>query len=313
MTTYNGQRYISETMRSLLAQTYKDFEFIIVDDGSSDATAEIVNSFKDSRIKLIVNKRNLGISGAANAGLGFCNGKYIVRHDQDDISLPQRIEREVAFMEANPKIGVCGTWYKEFGERKKTKRNVANPESLAVKLLRGCYIQQPTAIIRKSVLDKFSIRYRENLAVANDYCMWLDMLGRCKFANIPEVLFKYRIHKTQTGKRYKSVVRKEYAFSRKQFFGRYENSLTDAEIEMFSYNLIDGDLPAPEQARAEYDKLGEIAVKIIGFNRLNKIWDETELVKFLRKMWRKLCIKNAFGSIGYFRLKKILETKLKEL
>ena len=313
MTTYNGEKYIAETIRSVLAQTYADFEFIIVDDCSTDSTADIVSSFKDSRIKLICNPRNLGISGASNAGLDACRGKYIVRHDHDDISLPDRFAKQVAFMDANPDIGASGTWYAEFGGRNRVKRNVSNPDELAVKLLRGCYIQHPTSIISKDVLDKYSIRYRENLKVANDYCLWLDILGRAKVANIPEILFKYRIHKTQTGMRYANTVADEYFFARKSFFARYASPLSDSEIKIFSDGLIDGSLCRGAKSDTVYGEIADVAQKLVLFNRRNKIFCESALRKFLQKMYAKRCMQNALKFGGYFHLKNILKRKLLEV
>lgn len=313
MTTYNGEKYIAETIGSVLAQTYADFEFIIVDDCSTDSTAEIASSFKDSRIRLIRTPRNLGISGASNAGLDACSGKYVIRHDHDDISLPERFAKQIAFMDANPDIGASGTWYAEFGGRNRTKRNVSNPDYLEVKLLRGCYIQHPTSIIRKEVLDKYSIRYRENLKVANDYCLWLDILGRAKLANIPEILFKYRIHNTQTGARYANVVRSEYVFARKSFFSRYGSPLTDSEIKIFSDALMDGSLFRGAKSDAVYDEFASVAQKLLLFNRKNKIFSEIALKKFLQKMYAKRCMQNALKLGGYFHLKNILKHKMSEI
>lgn len=313
MTTYNGEKYIAETIGSVLAQTYADFEFVIVDDCSTDSTAEIISSFRDSRIRLIRTPRNLGISGASNAGLEDCRGKYVIRHDHDDISLPERFAKQVAFMDANPDIGASGTWYAEFGGRNRIKRNVSNPDYLAVKLLRGCYIQHPTSIIRKEVLDAHSIRYRENLKVANDYCLWLDILGRAKLANIPEILFKYRIHKTQTGARLANSVSGEYAFARKCFFARYGSPLSDSEIEIFSDGLIDGALCRGAKSDAVYAELADIAQKLVLFNRRSKIFYEPALKKFLQKMYGKRCMQNALRLGGYFHLNKILKRKMSEV
>ncbi len=309
ITTYNGSDYIKETIESVLSQTYKDFEFILVDDCSKDSTVDIIKSFDDPRIKLIQNEHNLGISGASNVGLAAAKGKYIVRCDQDDISLPDRIQKQVEFMEAHPEIGASGTWYREFGGHNRVKRNIANAEKLSVALLRGCYIQHPTSILRKSVLDDYGITYRENLRVANDYALWLDMLGHCKLANIPEILFKYRIHKKQTGARFSSAVSTEFKFARKEFFKRYESDISDVDIDLFSDFLIDGRLDVVSNP---FEATAHVVQKIIRFNKKHKIWDSDCLTQFFTKMWRKRAFKNMFKFGGYFRSMKILKDAIGE-
>jgi len=109
MPVYNGEKYLRESIDSILNQTYTDYEFIIVNDGSNDKTEEIILSYNDNRIRYIKNEKNLQIVKSLNRGIELAKGRYIARMDADDISLPRRFEKQITFMENNLEIGVCGT------------------------------------------------------------------------------------------------------------------------------------------------------------------------------------------------------------
>src|SRR3990167_9325600 len=115
MPVYNGKKYLKEAIESVLNQTFRDFEFLIIDDGSTDKSAEIIKSFNDARIRLERNVTNLGLIKTLNNGLTLSRGKYIARMDCDDISLPKRLSVQVNFMEKHPEIGICGSWVKVMG------------------------------------------------------------------------------------------------------------------------------------------------------------------------------------------------------
>ena len=113
MPVFNAEQFVEQAIASILAQSYKKLEFLIIDDGSKDSTVEKISQFKDPRIKLIANKKNMGIAKSLNEGIYASNGKYIARMDADDISLQDRIEKQCNFMEENPQIGILGTGYYE--------------------------------------------------------------------------------------------------------------------------------------------------------------------------------------------------------
>ena len=118
MPTYNGAKLLSETIDSILNQTFKDFEFIIINDCSpEDETDKIIAKYNDPRIRYIYNDKNLGISGSSNKGISLARGKYIARQDHDDISLPTRLEEQYNYMESHPEVGICGTYSKSFGQK----------------------------------------------------------------------------------------------------------------------------------------------------------------------------------------------------
>lgn len=200
MSAYNAEKFIGEAIESILNQSYENFEFIIVDDGSEDSTREIIQTYsnKDDRIKVLQNISNSGLIYSLNRGLDEAKGKYIARMDADDISLPSRLETQVSFMESHQEVGVVSAWMKTFGQGKETVwPSPERHEEIVTKLFCNNCLWHPVALIRKNTLDENNLRYDSNHPKAEDYKLWVDIAGHKKLANIPEVLHRYRLHDQQ--------------------------------------------------------------------------------------------------------------------
>jgi glycosyltransferase involved in cell wall biosynthesis len=200
MPVFNAQLYLSEAVASILAQTFGDFELVIVDDGSADASRRILaeHASRDSRIKLLLNENNVGIADTLNRGLAECRGEYVARMDSDDVSLPQRLAHQVAFMDANPHVGASGTWFDRFGHVSGVTRTPQDDESIKLHhLFSYSAIGHPTAIVRKALLDESGIGYRTEEFPAEDLWFWIRLGFRTKLANLPQPLLRYRVHPGQ--------------------------------------------------------------------------------------------------------------------
>lgn len=198
MPVYNVEKYVEEAINSILSQSFRDFEFLIFNDGSTDKTSQLIKKFDDSRIKFIDNGKNEGYLVYLNRGINMAGGEYIVRMDGDDISHPRRIEKQVKFMDEHPDIGACGTWAVTTGLRQNIRIiTETDPELLRCKLLFANQLLHPTVIMRASVLHKHNLFYDPEFYHTEDYKLWLDLLHYTKLANISEVLLKYRIHSSQ--------------------------------------------------------------------------------------------------------------------
>lgn len=199
---YNAERYIGEAIDSVLAQTYTDFELLIIDDGSTDRTIQIVEKYKDPRIKIIRGKHDYIKS--LNKGMSKCQGEYIARIDADDRMLPNRLERQLSLMEEKPDIAACFSWAEKFGgasgihgiEAKGYIRNVL------FWLLPGNFLIHPSVMLRKSFIKQYHLRYK-NYPYAEDYKLWTDIarIGDHIYV-IPEPLVQYRISKSQVSYKY---------------------------------------------------------------------------------------------------------------
>ncbi len=193
MSVYNGEKYVREAIDSILAQTLPDFEFIIIDDGSQDRSLEIIEAYVDERILLIRNGRNIGLTRSLNKGLGVARGEYIARMDCDDVSLPNRLAAQVAFMDANPGIDACGTWALDVD---RAGNVIGKRETFVGEQLNNFYWRM--SLIHSSSMFRFSQalgpRYEETCRVSQDYDLWLRIGAESKLSTLPEYLLLYRVH-----------------------------------------------------------------------------------------------------------------------
>lgn len=196
MPAYNCAAFIREAIESMLTQTFTDFEFLIIDDGSTDETLAIIKSFHDPRIRVVENGKNRGITHTLNLGLSLARGKYIARMDADDRSDRFRLERQWSVLEANPDIDVLGTWF-----RLSTGGLVQHPiDDLAIRsvmLCHYCALGHPTVMMRRAALEASGFTYPYKYKHAEDYALWISMAQTSKFQNLPEFLLTYRMHETQ--------------------------------------------------------------------------------------------------------------------
>lgn len=201
MPIFNGEKYLKEAIESILNQTFTDFEFIIIDDGSSDNSLDIIKSFKDERIILIKNNENKGISYSLNKGVEVAKGKYIARMDADDIALPNRLEMQLSFLEKNPTVDLIGCsveWIDELGKSQSVDVRNYNHEMIECLLVFTCPLYHPTIIGKKSVFTTFG--YNSTYDGMEDWELWTRMVRQYKIINIPEVLLKYRLHESNASK-----------------------------------------------------------------------------------------------------------------
>lgn len=192
---YNAEKYIDQSIQSILNQTYTNFELLIIDDGSTDNSLSVIQCFDDTRIKIIQNKKNLGLIKTLNKGIDLAQGKYIARMDADDIAMPNRLEKQIAFLENKPQYALVGTQANFiFGDKlSKALFNMeTKSEVLPVLSLFTCPFIHPSVMIRTDVLKAF--RYDENFRTAEDFELWTRILKKYPCANLPESLLQYRIH-----------------------------------------------------------------------------------------------------------------------
>lgn len=196
MCVYNGSPFLKEAIESILNQTFNDFEFLIINDCSTDNSLQIIKSYNDPRIYLVENQKNIGLTQSLNRGLELAKGKYIARMDADDISLPHRLSVQVAFMDLNIEIGVCGSWVQFIGTDDIIMFPLEN-EAIKICMFGSNAFAHSTVIIRNSLFKIFSLLYDAAHKFAQDYEIWSRAYRCFKLANIPEVLLLYRNHPNQ--------------------------------------------------------------------------------------------------------------------
>lgn len=196
MSVYNGARYLKEAVDSILNQTFTDFEFLIVNDCSNDNSPQILKEYaeKDNRIKIITNEFNLGLTKNLNKMIRQVKGEYIARFDCDDVSLPTRFEKQVKFLNENPKVALVSSWSSLMDDNGKifgTVKYPINNIELKKVLIRYNPFFHPAVMMRKSALDNVGF-YNESWRFAQDYELWLRIARKYEIANIPEILLNYR-------------------------------------------------------------------------------------------------------------------------
>lgn len=199
MPAYNAEQYIREAIDSILSQTYCDFEFIIINDGSSDGTKDIINSYSDSRIVYIENEINSGICVTLNKGLDAARGKYIARMDSDDISMPNRLQVQFEYLENHPEIGVLGSDLIIFGDGVEPYvfRQLYTPEECTAGLLFNSCFAHPSVMLRTEILRSNNLKYKEEYRGLEDYELWWQIHKYSKLCNVPTTLLRYRQHACQ--------------------------------------------------------------------------------------------------------------------
>ena len=200
----NVDRFLAEAIESVLGQTYCDFEFVIVDFGSTDISRSIVASYaaKDARIRSH-GIPHCGLAAARNAGCSLARGRYIAIMDADDVCTPDRLAWQVEFMESHPKVGVLGSaveWIDTNGEVLIVRENPTDNLDIQSALLECCPLWQPTVLMRREAFVAVG-GYRPPFALAEDYDLWLRIAEHCEIANLKQTVLKYRIHPHQVSMR----------------------------------------------------------------------------------------------------------------
>lgn len=200
MPVYNAAPYLKEAIDSILGQSFTEFELIIINDGSTDSSNEIIKSYQDPRISFTNNESNLGLVETLNLGIDLAQGEYIARMDGDDISLPERLARQVDFMDAHPEVGACGSAFQFFGDSDRIALHPSDYKQCFTLLSVNSSLGHPTSMIRRKVLTDHHIRYENEYHYAADYAFWIRVSQVSCISSLPETLLLYRWHSANMSK-----------------------------------------------------------------------------------------------------------------
>lgn len=194
MPVYNGEKYLREAIDSILRQTFTDFELLIINDGSVDSSVKIVESYQDQRIRLIHNEKNLKIVASLNRGLDLARGEYIARLDCDDVAMPTRLEKQVLFLDNNPKVAMLGSWAEEIDSAGRVVSFISFPTDALILRWRLCFCNtfiHSSIMFRKAAIAGLG-GYSEEFPYAEDYDLWAKTGCNQELANFPEALVRWR-------------------------------------------------------------------------------------------------------------------------
>jgi len=205
MCVYNGDKYVEEAIESVLSQTYTNFEFIIINDGSTDNTALKLSLFDDVRINHVSNETNKGLIASLNIGLLIAQGDYIARMDADDICYRERLAKQVDFFRLNPSVGVCGSNMSIIGADNKYEFSSSH-DAIKVAMLDNNPMAHSSVMFNNKLFKKYNLQYDSLYKGAEDYELWSRAITTLTFANIPQALLQYRVHSEQVTQNNKNIV-----------------------------------------------------------------------------------------------------------
>lgn len=304
MPVYNGQSYLREAIQSILEQTYINFELLIMDDGSTDQSAEIVKSYRDKRIKLYQSEKNEGISKTLNKGIKLSRGQYIARMDSDDISHPDRFMHQVTFLEEHPEIGVLGSGIENLKDNRTGKKKQWPESDAEIKI--NLLFQNPffhsTVMVRRSLMN--DIRYPENMRYAQDFGLWVSLAPCTHFANLLNAMVQYRTHSGQITKTKANEQRNNARMIREVYLKSLFPECTENEM-ILHHRISERNRQIDLSATALWFE------KILLINNEHNIFPDIILRKILARKWWNCC-KNSTHS-GLYIWKKYRQCVLSKV
>lgn len=203
MSVYNGEKYLREAIDSILSQTFNDFEFIIINDGSTDNSKNILDSYSDGRMRIFHNS-NKGLIGSLNEAIGYCRGEFIARMDADDICNPNRFDQQIMFFKNNPECVLVGSHAQIIDEDGKNNGEFNYPPEKWDKIKRYSLFHNPfihSSVMFRKMLTNNICFYNNSYINIEDYELWTRLIYKYPCSNIPQNLIKYRIHNNQVTKK----------------------------------------------------------------------------------------------------------------
>lgn len=293
MPVYNAERYLAQAIDSVMGQTITDFELVLINDGSTDSSKQIIFSYNDKRIRYIENEKNIGLVNTLNKGIDLCIGKYIIRMDADDVCNLTRFEDQLAFMVKHPDVGVCGSWIRLIDENGKvTGNNLSQTKSEFIKIhqLFSVPFNHPSVIIKTYLLKHHKY---EHVMAAEDYDLWSRLEDETTFANIPKFLLQYRWHQTNVSKEKADIQQqsKDYIILRQLKKLGLSPAEEELRIHKLSFSLYSFEGKTGNKInKSDLAETSQWFKKILAANKDKKRYKRSYLTAFLWTRWILLCL-----------------------
>ena len=294
---YNVEAFIQDTIESLLRQTFQDFELLVLDDCSTDATVERVRAMQDDRIRLILNPLNIGRAGTDNAALEHVRGESIAKMDGDDLCHPTRLARQVAYLDAHPDINVVGSFMQNFGHSNYLNRYPTAPADAQVLTLFTLPTGNPSAMLRASLFREQGLRYDATLRQTEDYDFCARYIRQLRVATIPEPLVQYRVPANVQKRDILSERATVSDVVREELLRQWQLPFTARELAV--YNTI-----AMLERPLRDIKLTEVEAwlqKIVRHNETVPLFEPAALRRGVRERWFEVCYTHMQPRMKSFR------------
>lgn len=286
MPVYNAERYLRDAIECILQQTYRDFVFLIINDGSTDDSESIILSYHDTRIQYVKNEQNIKLVRTLNKALGMVQTKYVARMDADDISLPTRLEKQIAYMESHPSVGLLGTWCRTIGfDSGQETRYETTQDAIMFKQLYQIEFVHPTCMMRMEILRRMPVIYDETYLHAEDYDLFTRLSHASYVSNIPEVLHLYRKHENAVSVVYSSEQDLHTMHIRQREFANLGLSVTTQQVADFKalnyqdyQHIVSSDSEIQNMLESMYTA-----------NISSLVFEEIYLMEKLQSLWFSYC------------------------
>lgn len=314
MPVYNGEKYLSEAVESILNQTLMDFEFIICNDASTDRSREIIQGFNDKRIVFIENEENKGIVFTRNRLLLLAKGRFLSIMDCDDIALPRKLEKQIAFMKKHDDCGLCGTWVKKIDHNCNVTGHIQMPvldEDIRTNLLFQSSFVQSSVVIKKK--DLGNLLYNVDFPVAEDYDLWERLAHETKMYNIPQYLLLYRWHETNISQQKEQLMQERRNLI---IYRQLKNKFVIKDNELMRHIEIGNLVSFRETPIEQTLKESELwFISLIRQNLLHKYYNPIQFQCFIWYRWFFYCCFHKryyracfpkFGTINLFVICRLI-------
>ena len=322
MSVYNEENYIADAIGSILEQTYDNFELIIIDDCSKDKTPDIIRTFNDKRIRFVQNTENVGLTCNLNKALEMAKGTFIARMDSDDISLPERFERQLCYLYDHPEISLVSCQTETFGDKKLVENVIKDPDILKATMLIRPVLAHPGFMFRREVIEK-GFRYDESFRQAQDYDFAARLTRAKDIAIVTPVLLRYRAHKYQVSSKSESSQFSNADRVRKMLLSELEIELCDKDWD--EYHKFVCETKVKDLSSILYNV--RIINRIIEANDNKKIYDGSKLeIALWNQIWlwvlrnkslsiildyRKICSNNRFRKkLFWIQVRELIKRKV---
>lgn len=300
MPVYKTASYLQEAVDSMLSQRFSDFELIVLNDCSPDDAEDILDRYDDPRIVRYKGERNQGLANVLNVGMDMARGRYIARMDSDDISLPERFETQVNYLETHPDVDLCSCGMKLFGAKDGNWVRDADPEMVKITALFFSPILHASSVWRKDSFERLNLHFRQEMVPAEDYDLWCRALVKgLRMVNLPDCLYLYRIRPDQATENTERTSNKEVEV-RRDFLRSVYPSLTESDIDTFARMTAVTD---PEQFKA-------LSSRLLAANGESVFFDQDKLGRRLEKHRKALASQSLQGQFSWKSLKTL---SLKEI
>ena len=241
---YKGEKHLKEAVDSILDQSYKNIELILINDCSPDKSMEAIGTIQDNRIIIITNPSNLGLVGALNIGIQNSKGEYIARMDQDDIAFPERLKKQVEFLEKEKRISIISSYFETFGTENQTITLPVKPREIELELYFQSALCHPLVMFRKKDVIKYKLLYNKDFKDIEDWNLWYTASKKgIQFANLTNVLLKYRLEGQSTTPQNKKIryeqFSKMYQIIVKDIFGKENEQFAKLQLALSKGETFD--------------------------------------------------------------------------